>query len=75
MLSAEDRLAIGAVHSEWLNAESRGDMSAVLQLCTAEPVWLPPGHGPLCGRAAIVRWLEEQPHERVLRFDIDSLAI
>ena len=74
-LSAEDRLAIGAVHGEWLTAESMGDMSAVLQLCTADPVWLPPNHGPLCGRAAILRWLEEQPHETVRRIDIENLAM
>ncbi|AMY08381.1 SnoaL-like domain protein [Luteitalea pratensis] len=75
MLSDEDRLAIAAVHREWVDAELKGDMSAVLQLCTAEPVWLPPDHGPLCGRAAIVRWLAAQPHEGVVRIDIDRLAI
>jgi uncharacterized protein (TIGR02246 family) len=74
-LSAQDRLAIEAVHDEWLDAELKGDMSAVLRLCTAEPVWLPPSHAPLCGRAAIARWLEAQSSEPVRRFDIDLVVI
>ena len=75
MLCAEDRLAIEALHNEWLNAELRRDTSALLQLCTAMPVWLPPNESPLCGRAAIVSWLEEQPHATVRHIDIDDLAI
>ena len=50
-------------------------MSAVLRLCTAEPVWLPPNHAPLCGRDAIVGWLEAQPHEAVRRFEIDLVVM
>jgi len=75
VISAADRFAIEALHNEWLNAELRGDMSALLQLCTAAPVWLPPNEAPLCGRAAILHWLEEQPHATVRRIDIDHLAI
>jgi ketosteroid isomerase-like protein len=75
VLSVEDRLAIEALHNEWLNAELRRDTSALLQLCTAAPVWLPPNEAPLCGRAAILNWLAEQPHATVLRIDIDHLAI
>jgi ketosteroid isomerase-like protein len=75
MLSAEDRLAIEALHNEWLKAELRRDVSALLQSCTAAPVWLPPNEAPLCGRAAILNWLEEQPHATVRRIDIDHLAI
>ena len=75
MLSAEDSFAIEALHNEWLNAELRRDMSALLQLCTPAPVWLPPNEAPLCGRAAILKWLEEQPHATVRRIDIDHLAI
>ena len=75
LLSAEDRSAIETLHNEWLNAELRGDTSALLQLCTAAPVWLPPNEAPLCGRAEIRQWLEEQAHARVRRIDIDDLAI
>ena len=38
VLSAEDRLAIRALHDAWLNAELRGDSSALLKLCTLVPV-------------------------------------
>ena len=75
MLSAEDRSAIETLHEDWLNAELRRDTSALLRLCTAAPVWLPPNSPPLCGRAAILEWLEEQAEATVQRIDIDDLAI
>jgi ketosteroid isomerase-like protein len=75
MLSAEDRAAIEDLHRSWLDAELRGDSSALLDFCTAAPVWLPPNQAPLCGRAAIVRWLGDQPRIEVVRIDIDHLAI
>ena len=75
MLSAEDRLAIEALHNAWLNAELGHDVSALLQLCTAAPVWLPPNEPPLCGRAAVLNWLERQPSATVRRIDIDHLTI
>jgi uncharacterized protein (TIGR02246 family) len=75
VLSDEDRFAIETLHTEWLNAELRRDASALLQLCIAAPVWLPPNEAPLCGRAAILRWLEEQAHATVRRIDIDDLTI
>ena len=72
---ADDRVAIEALHSAWLDAELRGDSSALLHFCTRTPVWLPPNEEPLCGRAAILRWLTDQPHTGVLRIDIDDLVI
>jgi ketosteroid isomerase-like protein len=75
VLSAEDRFAIAALHHEWLNAELRRDTAAMLQVCTAAPIWLPPNEAPLCGRAAILGWLEDQPHATVRSIDIDALAI
>ena len=75
VLSADDRFAITALHNAWLNAELRGNSSALLQLCTPVPVWLPPDEPPLCGRVAIVQWLEDQPHATVRRIEIDDLAI
>lgn len=75
MLSTEDRVAIEALHRAWLDAELRGDSSALLQLCTPTPVWLPPNEAPLCGTASILRWLGDQPHTSVLRIDIDDLAV
>ena len=75
MLSADDRLAIEALHAAWLDAELRGDASVLLQFCTADPVGLPPDEPPLCGREAIRRWLDDQPRTTVLRIDIDDLEI
>ena len=75
MLSAEDCLAIEALHNEWLNAELRADPAAMLQLCTAAPIWLPPNEAPLCGRVAILGWLEDQPHATLRSIDVDDLAI
>ena len=75
MLSTEDRLAIEGLHHAWLKAELARDTSALLRLCTASPVWLPPNEAPLCGRTAILDWLDGQPHATVRRIDIDDLAI
>jgi len=75
VLSAGDRLAITALHDAWLNAELLGNSSALLKLCTPAPVWLPPNEPPLCGRVAILHWLEGQPRATVHRIDIADLAI
>ena len=75
MLSAQDRLAIEALHDEWLKLELLGDSSALLQLCTPFPLWLPPNEQPLCGRAAILHWLAAQSQATVRRIDIADLAI
>ena len=75
VLSAEDRFEIEALHKAWMDAELRGDSSALLQLCAAAPVWLPPNEAPLCGAEAIRRWLEDQPQATVRRIDIDDLTI
>jgi ketosteroid isomerase-like protein len=75
VLSAEDRAAIAALHAAWLDAERRGRSTALLEFCTAVPVWLPPDEAPLCGRAAILAWLGDQPATVVHRIEIDDLAI
>ena len=75
MFSAEDRSAIEALHQAWLDAELRGDSSALLDLCSESPVWVPPDGPPLCGRTAILRWLENQPHAAGLEIDIENLEI
>ena len=67
VLSADDCLAIRTIHSAWLDAELRGDSSALLKLCTPMPVWLPPNEPPLCGKAAILLWLEDQSETTVRR--------
>jgi ketosteroid isomerase-like protein len=75
VLSADDCLAIKALHTSWIQAELRGDSSALLQLCTPNPVWLPPDEPPLCGKAAILQWLEDQCQTTVLRIELDDLQI
>ena len=75
VLSAEDLFEIEALHKAWMDAELRGDSSALLQLCAVAPVWLPPNEAPLCGAEAIRRWLEDQPQATVRRIDIDDLTV
>ena len=76
MLSGEDRSVIEALHHAWLAAEVEGNGdSALLQLCTTTPVWLPPNQAPVCGRTAILRWLEAQAPVVVRGIHIDDLAI
>ena len=75
MCSDEDRAAIEAIHAAWLDAECRGDPAAVLEFCSAAPVWLPPDEAPLCGRAAILDWLRRQPATAVRRIEITDLSI
>lgn len=75
MLSADDCLAITALHTAWLQAELRGESSALLQLCTSAPVWLPPDEPPLCGKTAILRWLEDQSQTIVRQIEIVDLQI
>jgi ketosteroid isomerase-like protein len=74
-LTPEDRLAIEAVHTEWLHAELRQDAPALLELCTATPLWLPPGQEPIWGRPAILAWLQGQPRARLGGIEIDGLSI
>jgi ketosteroid isomerase-like protein len=75
VFSDEDRFAIEALHAAWLHAELRGQPTALLEFCTASPVWLPPTEAPLCGRAAILDWLAHQPETAVQRIEIDDLGI
>jgi uncharacterized protein (TIGR02246 family) len=75
MLSPDDRRAIEQVHGAWLDAELRGDASALLDLCASSPVWLPPGAPPVVGRTAIREWLASQPAAEIRRIDIRNLTI
>jgi ketosteroid isomerase-like protein len=75
VFSAEDRFAIEKLHTAWLDAELQGHSAGLLEFCTAVPMWLPPNEAPLCGRAAILHWLGDQPAAAVHRIDITDLAI
>ncbi len=58
MLGASDLAAIGELEQRWTASELAGRVSEVLELCTPDVVWLPPGRPPIRGKAAIREWLE-----------------
>ena len=74
-LIEEDRLAIEGVHGAWLNAELRGDWPALPAVLHSGACLGPPNEAALCGRTAILDWLEDQPVATVRRIVIDDLAI
>ena len=39
------------------------------------PVWFPPNEPPLCGKAAILLWLEDQSERTVRRIEIADIQI
>jgi len=49
--------AIRQVHDAWIAAELRGDIDAVLALCTPDVRWLVPGRPALEGRDAALHFL------------------
>jgi uncharacterized protein (TIGR02246 family) len=75
MTLQDDSAAIERVHDDWLALERRGDSRGLLELCVPDPVWLPPDAGPLCGRAAILAWIDRQPASALVRIDIDDLTV
>jgi ketosteroid isomerase-like protein len=60
-LGAEDVRAIEAIHARWMSDELAGNAAAVLDLCSDEVIWLPPGGRPLRGRKTILQWLSGPP--------------
>ncbi len=66
MTSADDELAVEAIrclHDAWLAAELRGDIPAILALCTSDVRWLVPNAGMLVGREAGRRLLADAHRE------------
>ena len=55
--------AIRQVHDAWLAAELRGDVEAVLRLCTPDVRWLVPERSVVEGREAARQLLQAAPVE------------
>jgi ketosteroid isomerase-like protein len=60
-LAEEDARAIEAIHARWIADELAGNLTAVLDVCTEDVIWLPPGGRPLRGRQTILHWLSGPP--------------
>jgi ketosteroid isomerase-like protein len=58
VLSPSDIVAIEQLEQRWLACEVAGRAAEVLDLCSPEIVWFPPGEPPIRGKDAIGRWLE-----------------
>ena len=52
LLASPDIHAIRALHDKWIDAELRGDIAAVLELCTDDVRWMVPNGAPVAGKAA-----------------------
>jgi ketosteroid isomerase-like protein len=58
VLGPSDLAAIEGLERRWLACELADRPCDVLQLCSDDVVWLPPGRPPIRGTAAIRAWLE-----------------
>lgn len=57
MLEPAERAAIEQLERRWLDCELEGRPADVLELCSEDVVWLPPGRQPIRGKDAIRAWL------------------
>lgn len=74
MLGALDLAAIAEIERRWLACEIEGRASDVLDLCSADIVWLPAGQTTLRGKAAILAWLGES-RERIVDIRLGDVVI
>jgi uncharacterized protein (TIGR02246 family) len=68
-LSEQDRKAIEAVHSRWIQEELAGNAAQTIALCTADVKWIPPSSPPLETKDAISNYLNGN------RVDLKSIHI
>lgn len=68
-LSEQDRKAIEAVHSRWIQEELAGNATRTIALCTADVKWIPPSSPPLETKDAISSYLNGN------RVDLKSIHI
>jgi len=66
--------AIRQVHDAWITAELRGDVDAVLSLCTHDVRWLVPGRPAVEGREA-TRQLLQAGHVDLLDIRTTDLRV
>ena len=74
MLGPSDLAAIEQLERRWLACELEGRAVDVLELCSHDIVWLPPGRPPIHGKAAIRAWLEKS-RDRIEDIRISTVAV
>jgi uncharacterized protein (TIGR02246 family) len=74
LLAPRDIHAIRALHDEWIAAELRGDIAAVLELCTEDVRWLVPNGAPVEGKSAAASLLGSGTH-RIEYIQVTDLRI
>lgn len=67
--------AVLAVHARWIAFESDGATMRVLELCSEDVVWRPPGEPPISGKPAVRAWLAGRSNGHVERIDITNLRV
>lgn len=58
MLRPADLAELEQLEQRWLACELTGRTSDLLDLCSPDIVWLPPGQLPICGKEAVRAWLD-----------------
>ncbi|HEV2245581.1 MAG TPA: nuclear transport factor 2 family protein [Terriglobia bacterium] len=73
-LSEPDVEAIRLLERRWLAEELAGNLNGVLELCSDDIVWLPPGFPALKGKSAIRIWLEH-PDSRIEDITLSNVSL
>ena len=74
MLAPVDLAAIEELERRWLACELADRASDVLDLCSADIVWLPPGQAPIRGKAAIGAWFGSD-RDRILDIRVSDARV
>jgi uncharacterized protein (TIGR02246 family) len=74
-VSEPAQVAIRALHDRWMSLELAGQPAGVLELCTEDVVWLPPGGPALHGQTMVRQWLAGFPATVLQRIETTSLRI
>jgi ketosteroid isomerase-like protein len=73
-LSDTDIGAIRILERRWLSEELAGNLAGVLELCSEDIMWLPPGLPALAGKTAIRTWLKH-PKARIEEIRLSNVKI
>lgn len=73
-LSESDVEAIRLLERQWLSEELAGNLNGVLELCSDDIVWLPPGLSALAGKTAIRTWLKH-PNARIEEISLSNVSL
>jgi uncharacterized protein (TIGR02246 family) len=69
-----DKDQIMALHNAWMDAEQRGDVDAMLSLCSSDIRLIPPDLPILQGKQAIREFLQA-PQESINRINISNIHV